>query len=444
MTFIRSIGRWAMTGLVINGIIGSGIFGVPGELTHLLGRASPIAMVVAALGMAIIIAVMTEVASQFSEAGGPYLYVRTAFGRFFGLQIGWFWLLAIIGAAAASANLFVMYLAGFLPPVGHGWGRVVAITALIAVPTIANYLGARSGANLSNLLTVAKLLPLGLLIFLGVFRFGSHFQTIHPAEIIHPGWGAWLSALLLLLFVYGGYEDSLAPMGEVKEPARTVPFALATGLLVCAATYSLLQFVTVATIGTMATDRPLVESAIVLIGRGGAVVVAAAVMISSYGWIAGSTLNAPRIAYAFSAHGDFPRFLGRLHSRYRTPAVAIFAYSALVWILALTGTFLWVAAVSAGSMAIEYGGICAALIKLRKMQPNAQALRLPYGYAFALAGIAICVALLSRLTVREALLMGVTALLAAANWWWARRSARSKSHALNAVEVAGQTMLTPP
>jgi len=444
MTFIRSIGRWAMTGLVINGIIGSGIFGVPGELTHLLGRASPIAMVVAALGMAIIMAVITEVASQFSEPGGPYLYVRTAFGRFFGLQIGWFWLLAIIAAAAASANLFVMYLAGFLPPVGHGWGRVVAITALIAVPTIANYLGARSGANLSNLLTVAKLLPLGLLIFLGVFRFGSHFQTIHPAEIIHPGWGAWLSALLLLLFVYGGYEDSLAPVGEVKEPARTVPFALATGLLVCAATYSLLQFVTVATIGTMATDRPLVESAIVLIGRGGAVVVAAAVMISSYGWIAGSTLNAPRIAYAFSAHGDFPRFLGRLHSRYRTPALAIFAYSALVWTLALTGTFLWVAAVSAGSMAIEYGGICAALIKLRKMQPDAQALRLPCGYAFALGGIAICVALLSRLSIREALLMGVTALLATGNWWWARRSARSKSHAVNAVEVAGKAMLTPP
>jgi len=233
-------------------------------------------------------------------------------------------------------------------------------------------------------------------------------------------------------------------VGEVKEPARTVPFALATGLLVCAATYSLLQFVTVATIGTMATDRPLVESAMVLIGRGGAVVVAAAVMISSYGWIAGSTLNAPRIAYAFSAHGDFPRFLGRLHSRYRTPALAIFAYSALVWTLALTGTFLWVAAVSAGSMAIEYGGICAALIKLRKMQPDAQALRLPCGYAFALGGIAICVALLSRLSIREALLMGVTALLATGNWWWARRSARSKSHAVNAVEVAGKAMLTPP
>ena len=181
MTFIRSIGRWAMTGLVINGIIGSGIFGVPGELTRLLGRASPLAMMFAALGMAIIMAVITEVASQFSDPGGPYLYVRTAFGRFFGLQIGWFWLLAIIGGAAANANLFVIYLAGFLPPVGRGWGRALAITVLIAVPTIANYWGARSGANLSNLLTIAKLLPLCLLIVIGVFHSGSHFKAILPS-----------------------------------------------------------------------------------------------------------------------------------------------------------------------------------------------------------------------------------------------------------------------
>jgi APA family basic amino acid/polyamine antiporter len=89
MTFIRSIGRWAMTGLVLNCIMGSGIFGLPGELIRLLGRASPIAMLIGALVMAVIMAVITEVSSQFSEAGGPYLYVRTAFGPFFGVQVGW-------------------------------------------------------------------------------------------------------------------------------------------------------------------------------------------------------------------------------------------------------------------------------------------------------------------------------------------------------------------
>jgi len=426
MAFIRTIGRWAMTGLVINGVIGSGIFGVPGELTRTLGRASPFAMLLAAVVMGIIAAAMTEVASQFSEPGGPYLYVRAAFGPFLGIQVGWFWLLSLISGAAAGTNLFVGYLASFLPSAAHGWARAAAITVLIAIPATANYFGVRSGANFTNLFTVAKILPLAFLIIIGLFRFGHQIQIVHLSEIVSPGWSPWLSALLLLLFVYGGYEDSLAPLGEVENPRRTVPFALATGLLVCTAVFTLVQFVTVAAIGTFATDRPLVEVAIKLIGHSGSFFVAAAVMISSYGYIVGTILSAPRVVYALSSHGDFPYFLSRLNPRYHTPAIASCIYALLVWLLALTGTFLWVAAVSAGSMAIYYGAICAALIQLRKTHPDAPALRLPFGRAIALAGIAICIALLSRLSLRDALLMCITAVVAAGNWWWARHRAMGR------------------
>ncbi|MCU1293288.1 MAG: amino acid/polyamine/organocation transporter, superfamily [Bryobacterales bacterium] len=102
----RPIGRWSMTALVINCIIGSAIFGVPSEAIRLVGSLSPLAMVVAALLMGIIILPVAEVASQFSQPGGMYLYARTAFGRFVGLQVGWFWMLAIVGGGAAGANLF--------------------------------------------------------------------------------------------------------------------------------------------------------------------------------------------------------------------------------------------------------------------------------------------------------------------------------------------------
>jgi APA family basic amino acid/polyamine antiporter len=115
MPLVRSIGRWTMTALVINAVIGSGIFGVPSELIRLLGRASPLGIIIAALLTALFAAPMAEVASQFSESGGVYLYVRTAFGRFAGLQVGWFWLLTVIAAGAASANLFVNYLAAIFP-----------------------------------------------------------------------------------------------------------------------------------------------------------------------------------------------------------------------------------------------------------------------------------------------------------------------------------------
>src|SRR6266581_7411716 len=123
MTLVRSIGRWTMTALVINCIIGIGILGFPGELTRLLGRASPIAMVFGALAMAIIMACFAEVASQFSETGGPYLYVRTALGRFLGMQVGWFHLLTDMVGVATCAALFVNYLTTFLASPLNTWER---------------------------------------------------------------------------------------------------------------------------------------------------------------------------------------------------------------------------------------------------------------------------------------------------------------------------------
>src|SRR5580704_12891050 len=145
MAFVRSIGRWALTGLALNCIIGSGIFGLPGELNRLVGRASPLAMVFAALAMGCIMAAMAEVGSQFSEPGGPYLYARIVFGRFVGLQVGWFALLSTIAAVAANANIFVVYLAGFFPSAGHGALRVLILSAFLGFPATVNYLGARRG-----------------------------------------------------------------------------------------------------------------------------------------------------------------------------------------------------------------------------------------------------------------------------------------------------------
>jgi APA family basic amino acid/polyamine antiporter len=218
MPLIRSIGRWTLAALVINAIVGSSIFGLPSELTRLLGRASPIAMLVAAGIISIIIACMAEVASQFTDTGGPYLYVRTAFGRFAGLQVGWFWILASIGGGAGCANLFVQYFASIWHPATQSGLRIAIITFLIAVPVTANYFGVRSGANLSNTLTIAKLLPLVLLIVLGFVHFGREPQLISAVEFTRPGSAAWLRALLLLTFAYSGFENAMAPGAEVKDP----------------------------------------------------------------------------------------------------------------------------------------------------------------------------------------------------------------------------------
>ncbi len=419
MPLIRSIGRWTLTALVVNAIVGSSIFGLPSELTRLLGRASPIAMLVAAAIISIIIACMAEVASQFTETGGPYLYVRTAFGRFTGLQVGWFWILASIGGGAGCANLFVQYLGSIWHPAAEAGTRIAIITLLIAVPAAANYFGVRSGANLSNTLTVAKLLPLVLLIVLGLFRFSRQPQLISAVEFTHPGSSAWLRALLLLTFAYSGFENAMAPGAEVKNPRRAMPFALATGLIACAILYALVQFVTVATIGTRASEYPLADTASVVLSHGG-LFVAVAVMMSTYGWLAGDILLSPRIVYSFAETGDAPHFLAKIHSGFHTPALAMLVYSVLMCMLAVTGTFLWVAAIGAASSLVLYCGVCASLIRLRRLNPKKDAFRIPFGPVLAVVAICISIALISALEIRQVLLMSVTALLATANWWWAK------------------------
>jgi len=421
MTFARSIGRWALTGLVINCIIGSGIFGVPGELNRLLGRASPMAMIVGALAVVFIVAPTAEVASQFSEAGGAYLYARTAFGPFAGLQVGWFQLLAIIGATAANANLFVVYLAGFFPRAGHGLPRIVFLSALVCVPAVVNYFGARSGAGLSSLLVVAKLLPLVLLIFVGVARFGGRFAAIHISQITAPGIKPWLLVLVLMIFSYTGFEYAIIPSGEMKNPRRAIPFALATSIFLVMVVYTLLQFVTVATIGLSTSARPVAEIASVLLGHPGAILMGIAVLVSTGGFVSSVMLHGPRLAYSMAAQGEFPRLLGRLHPRFRTPDVAIAVYAALVWLLAVTGGFLWAVVVSTAASAIVYAAICGALIQLRRRSPQADALRVPLGRAIAIVGILVSLALLTQLDRKGTIIMCATLVVAGANWWITRQ-----------------------
>jgi APA family basic amino acid/polyamine antiporter len=426
MPLVRSIGRWTMTALVINTIIGSGVFGLPAELTRLLGRASPFAIILGALGVAVIMACMAEVASQFSEPGGPYHYVRTTFGPFFGIQIGWFHLLSIIGAVAAVAHLFMDYLVTFVPL--STLERDLLLAILFAIPAVTNHFGVRAGATLSNIMTVAKLSPLALLILFGVGRLVHQPQVIHASELLSPGLSNWVRAFIFLIFLYGGWEDTLIVAGEVKEPRRTIPFGLLLGLLVCTGFYILLQFITLAAIGTNVTERPLAAVASVLIGRSGAAVVAIAAMVSTYGWVSASLLNAPRLVYSFAAQGDFPGVFARLDPRYQTPTAGIILFALTGWLLAVSGTFLWIVALSAASMIIYYAATCACLGRLRKMHPRADAFRVPFGRTLSMVAIGIALLLMTGLHASEAFLMCVTALIATANWLLVRRRVHPALH----------------
>jgi len=256
---------------------------------------------------------------------------------------------------------------------------------------------------------------------------------IHASEIVAPALSNWVRALVLLIFLFGGWEDSLIVAGEVREPRRTIPFALGVGLLGCTAIYALLQFISVAAIGTNAAERPLAAVASVLMGPSGAAAVAIAAMISTYGSISAYLLHSPRLVYSLAAEGDFPGVFAKLHPRYHTPSVAIIFFALTGWLLAVSGTFLWIVALSTASMIVYYAATCACLHRLRKLHPHADAFRVPFGPALSMVAVAIALFLLTGLKATEALLMCVTALIAAANWAWVKRRQAHSAMSVKAV-----------
>ena len=160
----RAIGRWSLAALMLNTMIGGSAFGLPSLLVARLGKWSTLAYCVAAIGVGSIAATLAEVSSQFRASGGVYLYCRVAFGRFVGIQIGWLMWLSRIAACSAIANLFISYLAQFIPAVAFGLVRAILLFALISSLAIVNYLGVAKGMLLNNFFAATKLILLMLFI----------------------------------------------------------------------------------------------------------------------------------------------------------------------------------------------------------------------------------------------------------------------------------------
>jgi APA family basic amino acid/polyamine antiporter len=414
---LRAIGRWSLTALVVNSIIGSGVFGLPSTVAGLLGKFSPMAVLLAGVGMGVIFGCFAEVASHFQQAGGPYLYARAAFGRGMGIQMAWMLFLGQVAAPAANANLFVIYLGEFWPHARDPLPRALILTLLVGVLAFINVRGVRAGTQVSNFFTAAKLVPLFAVIAMGLFVLHAHPAAVSPAAPATLTTSQWLKAVLLLVFAYGGFETALAPMGEAKDPRRDAPFALFAALVVCTVIYALIQWVVVGVLPDAAHSvRPLSDVARVAVGSIGAALVAVGALISFYGYLSAKILAMPRVTFALAEQGDFPKALAAIHPRFRTPYVSILVFAALVWAFALTGEFKWNVTLSAVARLLYYAVCCAALPVLRRKQPADARFRLPAGNLFAGIAILMCAALLTQVDRSQSMIVAATIGLALLNW----------------------------
>jgi APA family basic amino acid/polyamine antiporter len=416
---IRAMGRWTLTALTINSIIGSGIFGLPSIAAGYLGKQSPLGYLIAGAGMAIVIGCFAEVASQFRQAGGPYLYAREAFGRITGIELGCFLLALKIIAAAAAADLFADYLVQFFPAVREPVPRLAVLTLLIGSVAIVNVRGVKSGGAANNVFTVAKLAPLiTLAIAGGAFVLWRH-SAAPPAAQSETSVPArnWFVAVLVLTFAYGGFEAAMVPMAEAKNPRRDAPFALFVGLGTVTFLYCGIQFVVVSLLpGAAATSRPLADAAQILWGSAGAWLISLGALISVYGYLTAMLLHTPRLMFAMGEKGDLPRIFSRVHPRYRTPDFSILCFAAVLWFLAAAGSFRLNVFLSSVARLLVYGFTCAALPALRRRRLDAQARRLPAGKLFAALGVAFVAVLATQLTRGELIVVALALGIAAADW----------------------------
>ena len=412
------MGRWTLAALVVNAILGSGIFGLPATLSKILGAAAPWVWIVGAIGNGVVMLCFAEVASRFTEAGGAYLYARESLPRLVAIQVGWLAFLTRLTAAAAAANLLTINLVEFFPAAERSGVRVAILTALLGGLALINLLGVRQSARSNNVVTVAKLLPLGMLLVVGGWWLLQH-APVTSTQVAAPGDTDWLRAFLLVAFAYGGYDGALMAMGEAKNPRRDAPFALLTAMVFLAFLYTSIQLIVDAVLlAPGATERPLVEVARIVLGPWGASLLALGAIVSVVGYLGANFLAAPRLLFALAERHDLPQVFARVHPRWRTPHVAILVLATSVWLLAVYGNFVWNATLSAVSRLFVYGATCTALLVLRHSE-NAERpawFRLPAGRVLAVLGIAFCLLLASRMGRAEGVILAVLSSVALLHW----------------------------
>lgn len=231
----RVMGQWDLIALTVNGIIASGIYFLPSTIAGLTGPFSPYVYVICALVTMTFVLSFAEVSSRFDAAGGPYLYAYEAFGKFVGFEIGWIAYLTRLSAVAANYNLFIIYLGHFFPSATSGLLRASVLFILIVMFTVINIRGVKYGAWTVDVITIAKLLPLLLLIVVGIWYVDKNNLAVQSL----PPSGDFMRAMFLLTFMYGGFEIVTIPSGESIDPKRHVPRALIVALVIVTTVYCL-------------------------------------------------------------------------------------------------------------------------------------------------------------------------------------------------------------
>lgn len=416
----REISRLGFGAISLNGVIGAGIFALPAVAASAAGLFSPWMFVICSLLILTVVMSFARAASFFSDTGGPLAYVGHAFGPFAGFQVGWLFTLSRVAAFAANINLLLTYAAWFWAPLGEGMTRQVALTFICLFLTYINVIGLRRGMQAIFIFTFLKLVPLTLVVLLGLTK-------INPDIFIAAGLPAFEGlgeTILVLLYAFVGFEGAVVPAGEARNPRSDIPRALISSVMAITVLYVLIQIVVISVEPDIAGSKtPLIDVAFILMGPAGAALMAAGAVFSITGNNSSMMFSGPRMVYAMSRQKLLPAWFGVIHKRYGTPANSTFFLGGLALFLALSGSFIWLAAMSTVVRLLVYAACIVALPRLHTaLAPDAKPFELPGGNAIPFAALILCIWLTTFASGQSWLTTGIFALIGAGLYVMTRRA----------------------
>jgi len=406
----KVIGVRSLAANAVNLTVGAGIFALPAVVASYMGAAGFLAYILCAGLIMLVLLCFVEIGSKIPVTGGGYTYIEKAFGPLAGFLANiLFWFGYCIMADAAVANVLADSLGTFFPVFNETIVRILFFALVFGGIAWINVRGVKQGNALVEVVTLAKLLPLFVLIVVGIFFMDTrNFNVTSWPSVKSLG-----EVSLILFFAFIGVEASLSASGEIKDPKRTIPRGILLGVFIISIFYLLIQFVAQGVLGedlAQQKEAPLTVVASTILGTFGKVMLVAGAAISSFGLISGDVLNSSRLPYAAARDGLLPKFLARIHPTYTTPYIAILLYAGVGFILAVSGEFRQLAVLASSAMLIIYIGVILATIKLKKIKPEPGAFVTPGGLTIPLLALGATVWFLSNLAWKE--IIGVAGFLA--------------------------------
>ncbi len=413
---VRGIGLFGGVLLVLNGMIGAGIFALPPAVVERAGVLSPWLFLAAGVMIITIALTFAELSSYFRISGGPALYATKAFGPLTGFSTGWIYFVSRSAAIAANCHVMAIFLGAIWPWFDTDTGHSVVVVVVIVGLTLVNVVGVKGAVRALSFFTFFKLIPLLIMILLGL-------QYVTP-DVLFPENLPTIDDLggttLLLIYAFLGFEQILIPAGETANPNKTIPNALVLTMITTGILYFLIVLVYVSVMSDAPAGATLVDVGRKLAGPVGAIVITLTAIFSIGGNLSSTMLATPRLTLSLADHRLLPQWFGQINEKYSSPANSIVFLGGVAIVLGLSGSFVRLAIATSLTRLIIYF-ICIAALPVIKGKADrtaiARAYKLKGGYTIPLIAGGICLWMMSHTSADSWKLTGILLVVGLAFYW---------------------------